>query len=119
MATCHSASPASDGERRNSAGGCLAVPKTGAFGGDRRVYAGFLNDGGWGGNKILRELVQDADGWLGTRFLPEMIPACGEPFAIDIIARHDILDAEIDRFRSTSQSTGAAECRSAQAVSDA
>jgi hypothetical protein len=57
----------------------LAVPKTGAFGKDRRIYAGFLPDDGWGGNEVLRELVQDADGNLSTRFVQEMIPAAGEP----------------------------------------
>lgn len=65
----------------------LAVPKTAAFGKDRRLYAGFLSDDGWGGNDVLRELVQDADGNLGTRFVPEMIPACGEPLPINTTVR--------------------------------
>jgi hypothetical protein len=56
----------------------LGVPKTAAFGEHRRIYAGFLDDGGWGGNSILRELVQDEAGDLGTRFVPELIPACGD-----------------------------------------
>jgi hypothetical protein len=60
----------------------LAVPKTAPFGPKRRLYAGFLPDGGWGGNEVIRELVQDADGWLGTRFVPEMIPACGEALPV-------------------------------------
>ncbi len=60
----------------------LAVPKTAPFGKDRRIYAGFLPDGGWGGNSILRELVQDADGRLGTRFVPELIPPCGETLPV-------------------------------------
>ena len=60
----------------------LAVPKTGAFGKDRRIYAGFLSDEGWGGNEVLRELVQDADGNLGTRFVHEMIPATGAPLPL-------------------------------------
>lgn len=60
----------------------LAVPKTAAFGKGRRIYAGFFGDGGWGGNEILRELVQDNEGWLGTRFVPELIPACGDAFPI-------------------------------------
>jgi hypothetical protein len=47
-----------------------------------RIYAGFLRDGGWGGNEVLRELVQDEDGWLGLRFVPEMIPACGEDMPV-------------------------------------
>lgn len=60
----------------------LAVPKTGAFGKDRRIYAGFLPDDGWGGNEVLREMTQDGEGNLGTRFVPEMIPACGEPLPV-------------------------------------
>lgn len=59
----------------------VGVPKTAAFRDGRRIYAGFLPDGGWGGNLLLRELVQTDDGWLGTRFVPEMTPACGEPIA--------------------------------------
>jgi arylsulfatase A-like enzyme/sucrose-6-phosphate hydrolase SacC (GH32 family) len=60
----------------------LAVPKTAAFGTNRRIYAGFLGDGGWGGNSVLRELVQDSKGCLGTRFVPELIPASGDPLPI-------------------------------------
>jgi sucrose-6-phosphate hydrolase SacC (GH32 family) len=60
----------------------LAVPKTGAFGKERRIYAGFLTDDGWGGNEVLRELVQDAQGNLGTRFVKELIPACGDPLPV-------------------------------------
>jgi hypothetical protein len=60
----------------------LAVPKTAEFGKDRRIYAGFLPDGGWGGNSVLRELVQDDDGRLGTRFVPELIPECGKTLPI-------------------------------------
>ncbi len=56
----------------------LSVPKTASFGEDRRIYAGFLGDGGWGGNTVLRELVQDDDGNLGTRFVKELIPATGD-----------------------------------------
>ncbi len=55
----------------------LAVPKTGAFTGNRRLFAGFLGDDGWGGNLVLRELTQHSDGTLGTRFIPEMIPPSG------------------------------------------
>ncbi len=57
------------------------------FGDRRRIYAGFLGDGGWGGNSVLRELVQDENGWLGTRFVPEMVPECGEPLSIEASVR--------------------------------
>ena len=60
----------------------LSVPKTAAFGNARRIYAGFLPDGGWGGNEVLRELVQNEEGWLGTRFAPEMIPPTGQALPI-------------------------------------
>lgn len=60
----------------------LAVPKTGEFTGNRRIFAGWLPDAGFGGNIILRDMVQFADGTLGTRFVPEMIPFGGTPVAI-------------------------------------
>lgn len=56
----------------------LVVPKTAAFGKDRRIYVGFLSDGGVAGNEVFRELVQDDEGRLGTRFLDEMIPTTGD-----------------------------------------
>lgn len=60
----------------------LAVPKVGEFTGNRRIFAGWLSDGGFGGNLILRDLVQFPDGTLGTKFVPEMIPASGEPIKL-------------------------------------
>ena len=60
----------------------LAVPKTAEFTGGRRIMAGFLEDRGWGGNLVFRELVQHADGSLGTKFPPEMIPSSGEPLEL-------------------------------------
>ena len=63
----------------------LHVPKTAPFGPERRIYAGFLRDGGWGGNEVLRELVQDEAGWLGTRFVPEMVPASGEALPVTFL----------------------------------
>ena len=57
----------------------LSVPKTATFTGNRRIFAGFLGDRGWGGNTIFRELVQHEDGRLGMKFPPEMIPSSDEP----------------------------------------
>ncbi len=67
----------------------LAVPKTGAFGEHRRIYAGFLHDGGWGGNLVLRELVQDPEGRLGTRFVPELVPRCGDALPVWFESEHE------------------------------
>ncbi len=65
----------------------LGVPKTAPFGKDRRLYAGFLDDDGWGGNLVLREMVQTADGTLGTRFVKELIPATGKPLPLQETVR--------------------------------
>ena len=62
----------------------LYVPKTAAFAGNRRIYASWLPDGGWGGNLVFRELVQHEDGTLGTKFPPEMIPETGDPVDVRI-----------------------------------
>jgi hypothetical protein len=64
----------------------LSVPKTAPFIGNRRLMAGFLVDGDWGGNLILRELVQNADGSLGSKFVPEMVPHSGKPIALNLDA---------------------------------
>lgn len=63
------------------------VVKTAPFGAERRIAAGWVpsrldnKDGGpdlFGGNTVLREIVQNEDGTLYTKFVPEMIPATGE-----------------------------------------
>ena len=56
----------------------IAFPKTAAFTGNRRLMAGWLPDGGWGGDTVVLEMVQNVDGSLGTKFVPEMIPNAGE-----------------------------------------
>ncbi|MEN6663601.1 MAG: LamG-like jellyroll fold domain-containing protein [Phycisphaerae bacterium] len=56
----------------------MSVPKVARFGEGRYIYAGFLEDGGWGGNLILRELVQNSEGILGVKFVPELIPPCSD-----------------------------------------
>jgi len=62
----------------------LYVPKTAAFTGNRRIYASWLPDGGWGGNLVFRELIQHDDGALGTKFPPELIPATGDPLELAV-----------------------------------
>lgn len=75
----------------------LYVPKTAAFTGNRRILAGFLWDGGWGGDLVMRDLVQHEDGTLGTRFVPEMIPASGDPIRLTGDAMPVRLDAKSGR----------------------
>lgn len=64
-------------------GGAAWVMKTAPFSGDRRIGAAFVptregdkNAGRfqWGGNMVLRELIQHSDGTLGTKFPAELIP---------------------------------------------
>jgi len=73
-------------------GPLAAVMKTAPFG-DRRIGVAWIGtregdtDTGtlqWGGNLILRELIQYPDGTLGTRFVPEVIPTHGHPLDLPI-----------------------------------
>jgi hypothetical protein len=60
----------------------LLYPKTAGFTGNRRLAAGWIPDGGWGGDLVLFEMVQREDGSLDTKFVPELIPASGEPLKL-------------------------------------
>lgn len=73
-------------------GPMASVMKTAPFG-DRRIGVAWIgtregdrDDGArqWGGNLVLRELVQRADGTLGTRFVEEAMPATGAQQAVPI-----------------------------------
>ncbi|WP_435172070.1 glycosyl hydrolase [Paenibacillus glycanilyticus] len=66
------------------------VPKTAAFPGGRRIAAGFLSSPGkYGGELILREVVQQPDGSLGFKFVPKLMeqstaaPKLLEPFRLE------------------------------------
>ena len=72
------------------------VAKTAAFGGDRRIVAGWIpsrrgaNDKGgevFGGNIVLRELGQEEDGTLTTRWPAEVVPKSGAP--MPLVGQHD------------------------------
>lgn len=62
-------------------GGQCNVMKSAPFRGGRRIGAAFLPraGGGYAGNVLFRELVQQPDGTLATRFVPELMPKSGEP----------------------------------------
>lgn len=61
-------------------GNQCAVMKSAPFRGGRRIGAAFLPraGGGYAGNVVFRELVQQPDGTLATRFVPELMPKTGE-----------------------------------------
>lgn len=52
----------------------LKVMKTASYEDNRRIGVGFLNDGGYGGKLVFREIIQEVDGTLKTSFVKEMIP---------------------------------------------
>ena len=67
------------------------VMKTAAFGANRRIGAAWLgtrtgdrDDGKpqWGGNLVLRELIQHPDGTLGTKLPSEAALPAGEPLSL-------------------------------------
>ncbi len=53
----------------------------------RALAAGWVAFPGWGGNIVVRELVQSPNGDLGLKFVPEMMPACGPPLTLKMAAR--------------------------------
>jgi len=72
------------------------VPKTAEFKDGRRISAAWIpsrednkDDGRsrFGGNIVMRELVQEKDGTLGTSFVPELIQATSETGWISLV--HD------------------------------
>lgn len=51
----------------------LRVPKTASYTGNRRIAVGFLSGPDrYGGEMVIRELVQHVDGTLGSKFLEEL-----------------------------------------------
>lgn len=56
----------------------LGVPKTAPYKDGRRLIAGMVGDGGWGGDSVIHELLKLPDGTLGEKFVPEMTPLRGE-----------------------------------------
>ena len=80
----------------------LAYPKTAAFKDNRRIAAGWVGDGGWGGDLVFRELIQHEDGSLGTKFPPEMIPQSGEPLNLPFTALTEGASGNSKTFRLSS-----------------
>ncbi|MCC6353703.1 MAG: hypothetical protein IT577_07435 [Verrucomicrobiae bacterium] len=60
--------------------------KTAPWKDGRRIGGDWIGDAGWGGDLVIRELVQHDDGNLTWKFLPELIPASGDPLALPFTA---------------------------------
>ncbi len=61
----------------------LMVPKVADFKDGRKIVCGFVDYPGWGGNIVMRELVQYPGGHLGMKWPDEVIPKSGPP--LDLI----------------------------------
>jgi hypothetical protein len=90
-----------------------AVPKTAEFNGGRRIAASWIvgrydnkDNGKWlfGGNILLREIVQHKDGSLGTKFPAEAIPQTGK--AISYVLNTDNKVEVIDKNEFTIRALG-------------
>jgi len=57
----------------------LNVPAISEIAGGRFLMAGWTTLRGWGGNLVIRELLQLPDGQLGSKWLPEIMPATDAP----------------------------------------
>lgn len=64
----------------------LFFSKMHTFKDGRALAAGWVAFPGWGGNLVVRELVQSPNGDLGMKFVPEMIPACGPALELALAA---------------------------------
>jgi len=67
----------------------LGVPMVAAFAGDRRILAGWLAGNGWGGQLVLRELIQLPDGNIGMKWLPEATPDTAPP---EVVAESVVIE---------------------------
>jgi hypothetical protein len=57
----------------------LNVPAVTEVQGGRWLMAGWTSVRGWGGQLVIRELLQDPDGRLGAKWLDELMPTTGPP----------------------------------------
>lgn len=57
----------------------LNVPAITEIGGGRFLMAGWTQIRGWGGNLVIRELLQFPDGRIGSKWMEELIPETESP----------------------------------------
>jgi hypothetical protein len=57
----------------------LNVPAITEIAGGRFLMAGWTNIRGWGGNLVIRELLQFPNGRIGSKWMEEILPQTGKP----------------------------------------
>ena len=65
----------------------------------RALAAGWVGFPGWGGNIVVRELVQSPNGDLGLKFVPEMIPVSGEPLSLQVTQKEGDVSGDFAKLR--------------------
>lgn len=75
----------------------LNYSKMHKFKNGRALAAGWVSFPGWGGNLVVRELVQSANGNLGLKFVPEMIPPTGEALALSVSRKKGAVSGDFHR----------------------
>ena len=77
----------------------LCFSKMHEFKDGRALAAGWVNWPGWGGNIVVRELVQDDNGNLGLKFVPEMVPASGPALSLQIDEKKGDVSGDFKQLR--------------------
>lgn len=83
----------------------LFFSKMHEFKNGRALAAGWVAFPGWGGNIVVRELVQFPNGNLGLKFVPEMIPPSGEPMPLGFAHKQGDVTGDAESLRIRAGST--------------
>jgi beta-fructofuranosidase len=65
----------------------------------RALAAGWVGFPEWGGNIVVRELVQTPDGELGMKFVPEMIPGSGNALSLPLAKTEGDVSGDLHSLR--------------------
>jgi hypothetical protein len=75
------------------------VPSISQITGGRFLAAAWIPIRGWGGNLVMRELVQFPDGRIGSKWMPEITPATAKPVTLAaLVASTAVFPAEHPSF---------------------
>jgi beta-fructofuranosidase len=78
----------------------LNVPAVTEIANGRFLMAGWTHIRGWGGNLVIRELIQFPDGRIGSKWLDEVTPGTGSPKVLSENG-NELVDAGAESFTLT------------------